>query len=138
MNEYINSRLLLVEAALAQALDKVEAQWDPRPSVGIVLAAGGYPADYAKGDVIEGLDAAAALEGKVFHAGTALKDGKVVTAGGRVLCATAMGASVDAAQQQAYKLAAKIDWKGCFYRTDIGSVPLLANVVRTTGQLHLQ
>jgi len=115
-----SSLVLLVEAALAQALDKVEAQWDPRPSVGIVLAAGGYPADYAKGDVIEGLDAAAALEGKVFHAGTALKDGKVVTAGGRVLCATAMGASVDAAQQQAYKLAAKIDWKGCFYRTDIG------------------
>ena len=115
-----SSLVLLVEAALAQALDKVEAQWDPRPSVGIVLAAGCYPADYVKGDVIEGLDAAATLEGKVFHAGTALKDGKVVTAGGRVLCATAMGASVDAAQQQAYKLAAKIDWKGCFYRTDIG------------------
>ena len=115
-----SSLVLLVEAALAQALDKVEAQWDPRPSVGIVLAAGGYPADYAKGDVIEGLDAAAVLEGKVFHAGTALKDGKVVTAGGRVLCATAMGASVDAAQQQAYALAKKIDWKGCFYRTDIG------------------
>src|SRR5471032_1030635 len=115
-----SSLVLLVEAALAQALDKVEAQWDPRPSVGIVLAAGGYPGDYAKGDVIEGLDAAATLEGKVFHAGTALKDGQVVTAGGRVLCATAMGTSVDAAQQQAYKLAAKIDWEGCFYRKDIG------------------
>jgi len=115
-----SSLVLLVEAALAQALDKVEAQWDPRPSVGIVLAAGGYPADYAKGDLIQGLDAAATLEGKVFHAGTALKDGQVVTAGGRVLCATAMGASVDAAQQQAYKLAAKIDWQGCFYRKDIG------------------
>ncbi len=71
-----SSLVLLVEAALAQALDKVEAQWDPRPSVGIVLAAGGYPGDYAKGDVIEGLDAAAKLEGKVFHAGTALKDGQ--------------------------------------------------------------
>ncbi|WP_219093778.1 phosphoribosylamine--glycine ligase [Pseudomonas sp. UMAB-40] len=115
-----SSLVLLVEAALAQALDKVEAQWDPRPSVGIVLAAGGYPGDYAKGVAINGLDAAAALEGKVFHAGTALKDGQVVTAGGRVLCATAMGASVDAAQQQAYKLAAKIDWEGCFYRKDIG------------------
>ena len=110
----------LVEAALAQALDKVEAQWDPRPSVGIVLAAGGYPGDYAKGAAITGLDAAASLEGKVFHAGTALKDGQVVTAGGRVLCATALGNSVDAAQQQAYKLAAKIDWPGCFYRKDIG------------------
>ncbi|WP_392885095.1 phosphoribosylamine--glycine ligase [Pseudomonas migulae] len=115
-----SSLVLLVEAALAQALDKVEAQWDPRPSVGIVLAAGGYPGDYAKGVAINGLDAAAALEGKVFHAGTALKDGQVVTAGGRVLCATAMGASVDAAQQQAYQLAAKIDWEGSFYRKDIG------------------
>jgi phosphoribosylamine--glycine ligase len=115
-----SSLVLLVEAALAQALDKVEAQWDPRPSVGIVLAAGGYPGDYAKGAAINGLDAAAAIEGKVFHAGTALKDGQVVTAGGRVLCATAMGESVDAAQQQAYKLAAKIDWEGCFYRKDIG------------------
>jgi phosphoribosylamine--glycine ligase len=105
---------------LAQALDKVEAQWDPRPSVGVVLAAGGYPGDYAKGSEIRGLEAAAQLEGKVFHAGTALKDGQVVTAGGRVLCATAMGTSVDAAQQQAYKLAAEIDWAGCFYRKDIG------------------
>jgi phosphoribosylamine--glycine ligase len=115
-----SSLVLLVEAALAQALDKVEAQWDPRPSVGIVLAAGGYPGDYAKGAAINGLDAAAGLEGKVFHAGTALKDGNVVTAGGRVLCATAMGASVSEAQQQAYKLAAAIDWAGCFYRKDIG------------------
>ncbi|VVO21785.1 phosphoribosylamine--glycine ligase [Pseudomonas fluorescens] len=115
-----SSLVLLIEAALAQALDKVEAQWDPRPSVGIVLAAGGYPGDYAKDAVIEGLAAAAALEGKVFHAGTALKDGQVVTAGGRVLCATALGQSVEAAQQQAYTLAAKIDWQGCFYRKDIG------------------
>jgi phosphoribosylamine--glycine ligase len=115
-----SSLVLLVEAALAQALDKVEAQWDPRPSVGIVLAAGGYPGDYAKGAAINGLDAAASLEGKVFHAGTALKDGQVVTAGGRVLCATAMGASVSDAQQQAYKLAAAIDWEGSFYRKDIG------------------
>jgi len=115
-----SSLVLLVEAALAQALDKVEACWDPRPTVGVVLAAGGYPGDYAKGEVIEGLADAAALEGKVFHAGTTLKDGKVVTAGGRVLCATAIGASVADAQQQAYRLAEKIRWNGCFYRTDIG------------------
>ena len=115
-----SSLVLLVEAALAKALDKVEATWDPRPTVGVVLAAGGYPGDYAKGDVIIGLDEAATLEGKVFHAGTALKDGQVVTAGGRVLCATAIGASVADAQRQAYRLAEKIRWNGMFHRNDIG------------------
>ena len=115
-----SSLVLLIEAAFAEALDKVEAQWDPRPSLGVVLAAGGYPADYAKGDVINGLDQAAALPGKVFHAGTALKDGQIITSGGRVLCATAMGDSVSQAQQQAYALAKQIDWNGCFYRNDIG------------------
>ncbi|MFI8728739.1 phosphoribosylamine--glycine ligase [Stutzerimonas kunmingensis] len=116
-----SSLVLLVEAALAKALNKAEATWDPRPTVGVVLAAGGYPGDYAKGDVIEGLDDAAALDGKVFHAGTALNDqGQVVTAGGRVLCATAIGRTVSEAQQQAYRLAEKIHWNGCFYRKDIG------------------
>ena len=115
-----SSLVALVQAALAQTLDTVDAQWDPRPSLGIVLAAGGYPADYAKGDEIHGLDAAAALPGKVFHAGTALQDGRIVTSGGRVLCATALGDTVGDAQKQAYALAAKIDWQGCFYRKDIG------------------
>lgn len=115
-----SSLVLLVEAALAKALNKIEAQWDPRPTVGVVLAAGGYPGDYAKGDVIDGLDAAAELEGKVFHAGTTLKDGHIVTNGGRVLCATAIGASVSEAQQQAYRLAERIRWDGLFYRHDIG------------------
>ncbi len=116
-----SSLVLLVEAALAKALNKVEATWDPRPTVGVVLAAGGYPGDYAKGDVIEGLDEAAKLDGKVFHAGTALNaEGQVVTAGGRVLCATAIGRSVSEAQQQAYRLAEKIRWNSCFYRKDIG------------------
>ena len=116
-----SSLVLLVEAALAKALNKVEATWDPRPTVGVVLAAGGYPGDYAKGVVIEGLDEAAKLDGKVFHAGTALNaEGQVVTAGGRVLCATAIGRSVSEAQQQAYRLAEKIRWNGCFYRKDIG------------------
>ncbi|WP_313475212.1 phosphoribosylamine--glycine ligase [Stutzerimonas kunmingensis] len=116
-----SSLVLLVEAALAKALNKVEATWDLRPTVGVVLAAGGYPGDYAKGDVIEGLDDAAALDGKVFHAGTALNDqGQVITAGGRVLCATAIGRTVSEAQQQAYRLAEKIHWNGCFYRKDIG------------------
>jgi len=115
-----SSLVLLVEAALARALDKIEAQWDPRPSLGVVLAAGGYPGAYAKGAVISGLDAAARLPGKVFHAGTAQTDGQVVTAGGRVLCATALGGSVAEAQRNAYALAAEIDWEGCFYRRDIG------------------
>lgn len=115
-----SSLVLLVEAALAKALNKIEAQWDPRPSLGIVLAAGGYPGDYAKGDVIAGLAAASQLPGKVFHAGTALANGEVVTAGGRVLCATALGTTVCDAQQHAYALASNVSWKGSFYRTDIG------------------
>jgi phosphoribosylamine--glycine ligase len=115
-----SSLVLLVEAALAKALDKIEAQWDPRPSLGVVLAAGGYPGDYSKGAVIQGLDAAARLDGKVFHAGTAMKDGLITTSGGRVLCATAMGETVFAAQQNAYALAARVEWDGHFYRHDIG------------------
>ena len=115
-----SSLVLLIEAAFAKALNKVEAQWDPRPSLGVVLAAGGYPADYAKGATIHGLGAAAKLEGKVFHAGTALQDGQVVTNGGRVLCATALGQTVAQAQEQAYRLAKEVCWDGSFYRTDIG------------------
>lgn len=115
-----SSLVLLVEAALAKALNKIEAQWDPRPSLGVVMAAGGYPGDYAKNDAISGLQDAAALPGKVFHAGTSLKDNQVVTAGGRVLCATALGDTVVQAQQQAYALAARVNWNGAFYRKDIG------------------
>ncbi|OYW90648.1 MAG: phosphoribosylamine--glycine ligase [Pseudomonadales bacterium 32-61-5] len=114
-----SSLVALIEAALAGRLDQVTADWDPRPSLGVVLAAGGYPGDYAKGMPISGLNAGSA-EAKVFHAGTALKDGQVVTSGGRVLCATALGDSVLNAQQKAYELAAGIDWNGCFYRKDIG------------------
>ena len=113
----------LCQAALAGALDKTSAQWDPRPAVGVVLAAGGYPNEYAKGDVIQGLEAAAALPGKVFHAGTQQKDTAhdkaIVTAGGRVLCATALGESVTLAQQAAYRLADAINWPGCTKRRDI-------------------
>ncbi len=115
-----SSLVALVEAANAGTLDQVDAKWDPRCSLGVVLAAGGYPADYAKGDVIQGLDVAISDSGKVFHAGTALKDGQVTTSGGRVLCATALGNSVREAQQGAYRLAEQISWNGCFYRKDIG------------------
>jgi len=108
-------------AALAQKLDTVSTEWDQRAAVGIVLAAQGYPGDYPKGDVISGLEAAESIaDGKVFHAGTANKDGQIVTAGGRVLCATALGATVGEAQQNAYRLVKKISWPGVYYRHDIG------------------
>ncbi|MDM1717010.1 phosphoribosylamine--glycine ligase [Thiopseudomonas alkaliphila] len=115
-----SSIILLIEAALAKALDKVEAQWDPRPSLGVVIAAGGYPADYRKGDVITGLEQAAQLPGEVFHAGTQLVDQQVTVNGGRVLCATALGETVAEAQANAYKLAETIHWPDSFYRKDIG------------------
>jgi phosphoribosylamine--glycine ligase len=109
----------LCEAALDRRLDQVDAEWDSRAAVGVVLAAGGYPGDYRKGDVITGLDEAVAADAKVFHAGTASKDGQVITAGGRVLCATALGESVGEAQARAYALVAKISWEGVSYRQDI-------------------
>lgn len=115
-----SSLVELVEAALEERLDQIEARWDPRPSLGVVLAAGGYPGSYAKGATISGLDKAIAEDGKVFHAGTALDGEQIVTQGGRVLCATALGETVGAAQTRAYELAALIDWEGCFYRRDIG------------------
>lgn len=115
-----SSLVELVEAALENRLDRIQAQWDARCSLGVVLAAGGYPGTYGKGDAIEGLERAADLDGKVFHAGTSLLDGQVVTSGGRVLCATALGETVKAAQQQAYQLAERVNWNGRFYRSDIG------------------
>lgn len=108
----------LVEAALAGKLDQIQAEFDARASVGVVLAAGGYPGSYAKGDVIEGL-ALGSSSSKVFHAGTKEIDGKVTTNGGRVLCATALGNTVTEAQQNAYTLAKTISWNGMFYRDDI-------------------
>jgi phosphoribosylamine---glycine ligase len=86
-----------------------------------VLAAGGYPDTVRKGDEIHGLEAAAQLPGKIFHAGTALNaEGKVVTSGGRVLCAVGLGTTVRAAQQQAYELVGAVCWEGMQYRRDIG------------------
>ncbi len=110
----------LCNTALDRKLDTVSAEWDERAAMGVVLAAGGYPGSYNKGDVIEGLDDADSADAKVFHAGTAEKDGQVVTAGGRVLCATALGTSVSEAQAKAYALADKISWNGMFMRRDIG------------------
>lgn len=112
-------------AAINGELDTQQTTWDPRPSVGIVLAAGGYPNGYNKGDIISGLpdlnpsEADALISEKVFHAGTQKIDSNICTNGGRVLCATALGGTVLEAQQQAYKLASSISWNGMFFRDDI-------------------
>ncbi|MEW7974674.1 MAG: phosphoribosylamine--glycine ligase [Candidatus Thiodiazotropha endolucinida] len=106
-------------AALDGRLDKERTEWDSRASVGIVLAAGGYPGPYEKGKVISGLPDSGDPSCKVFHAGTGLDDDRVVTTGGRVLCATALGESVTSAQQSAYVLTRSIHWDDVYYRTDI-------------------
>ncbi|MCG6938192.1 MAG: phosphoribosylamine--glycine ligase [Gammaproteobacteria bacterium] len=106
--------------AIEGKLDQSEIVWDARTSLGVVLAAGGYPDSYNKGDVISGLEDTETESTKVFHAGTAEKDGHVVTNGGRVLCAVALGSSVTEAQQLAYQVVNKIHWKNMYYRTDIG------------------
>ncbi|KHN52746.1 phosphoribosylamine--glycine ligase [Pectobacterium fontis] len=113
----------LVELCLAACdgtLDQKDSIWDERPSLGVVLAAGGYPADYNTDDVISGLPQQDAEDGKVFHAGTKLNGMNVVTNGGRVLCVTALGNTVAEAQQRAYEIAAGIQWQGVFCRKDIG------------------
>ncbi len=117
----LNSDLtLLCEAALAGRLDRVRADWDARAALGVVMAAAGYPDSVRTGDVLEGLEQAAHLPGKIFHAGTRLLDGRIVTSGGRVLCAVGLGESVAAAQREAYALAGAVHWNGAHYRRDIG------------------
>ena len=110
----------LCEAALDGTLGEAEVRWDPRVALGVVMAAGGYPDAYRKGDPITGLEAAAALPGKVFHAGTRIDGTRTVTAGGRVLCAVGLGDTVSAAQLQAYNLVHAIHWNLVQYRLDIG------------------
>jgi phosphoribosylamine--glycine ligase len=106
--------------AVEGRLSRVSAEWDERAALGVVLAAGGYPFDYDKGDEIEGLPEREGADTKVFHAGTARSDGKIVTAGGRVLCVCALGESVLEAQRKAYEKVREIRWENMYYRTDIG------------------
>ncbi|MBA4501395.1 phosphoribosylamine--glycine ligase [Marinobacterium marinum] len=114
-----SSLVELCLAALDRKLDQTTADWDERKSVGVVMAAGGYPGDYTKGDVIS-LPESCPEGSKIFHAGTKLDDnGNVVTAGGRVLCITALGESVTEAQQRAYELLKDVSWKDAYFRTDI-------------------
>lgn len=113
----------LVELCLAAVngkLDSIQSKWDPRPALGVVMAANGYPGKYTTHDEIHGLPLNSTPDSKVFHAGTVLENGKVYTHGGRVLCVTALGNSVLQAQQYAYALLKPIHWRGCFYRHDIG------------------
>ncbi len=112
----------LCEAALDKRLHQVQTDWDPRPALGVVLAAGGYPDAYRKGDIISGLNglAMATPDAKVFHAATIEKDNAIATAGGRVLCACALGNTVSEAQARAYALVKQIHWDGMYYRADIG------------------
>ncbi|PCJ23797.1 MAG: phosphoribosylamine--glycine ligase [SAR86 cluster bacterium] len=106
-------------AALDQTLDTQKAEWDSRSAVGVVLASGGYPFSYNKGDKISGLHDTANDKQKVFHAGTAEQDGEIVSNGGRVLCATALGNTVSNAQAAAYELVNQINWDNVYFRTDI-------------------
>jgi phosphoribosylamine---glycine ligase len=106
-------------AALNGNLDKMQAVWDPRTALGVVMASRNYPEDYPTGEVIKGLSSID-KSAKVFHAGTTQKDHQVVTNGGRVLCVTALGKTIEQAQQQAYLAAEKIHWPSSFYRRDIG------------------
>lgn len=110
----------LCEAALGGRLNKVKAEWDTRPALGVVLAAGGYPGEYKQGDPIMGLPPFPMDHVKVFHAGTAEQDGKIVTNGGRVLCVTAVDVTLADARQRAYHIAEGIHWPGRFFRKDIG------------------
>jgi len=118
----LDSDLLdLVVAAIDGRLHETEARWNPRPSLGVVMAASPYPDTPRTGDVIHGLDAPQPAHAKVFQAGTALDgEGRVVTAGGRVLCVCALGETVADAQREAYAAVAKIGWDGEFHRNDIG------------------
>ena len=110
----------LCEAALAGELDKTSSDWDERAALGVVLAAGGYPDAYQKGAVISGLPTEEHEDSKVFHAATQQVGNDLVTAGGRVLCACALGHDIKEAQSKAYALANNIHWDNVYYRTDIG------------------
>jgi phosphoribosylamine---glycine ligase len=106
--------------ALAGDLGGVHLEWDERVALGVVMAAGGYPERYRQGDVIDGLTDVDGDDLKVFHSGTRLANGRVVTGGGRVLCVVGMGADVAAAQQRAYEGVGRIHWRDRYFRRDIG------------------
>jgi phosphoribosylamine---glycine ligase len=113
--------LPVLEATTQGTLGEVRVEWDERPAVCVVMASAGYPGDYETGREISGLDAGQREEVQVFHAGTALRDGKTVTSGGRVLGVTALGATIDTAISNAYDAVGRISWEGVHFRRDIGA-----------------
>ncbi len=110
----------LSSAALDGTLSRFQGEWDERAALGVVMAAGGYPGSYRRGDPIRGLPEDEQDDLKIFHAGTAIRDGRVVTNGGRVLCVTALGRTVAEAQSRAYEQVRNISWEDAYFRTDIG------------------
>ena len=110
----------LIEAALDRRLGNIQAEWDPRVALGVVMTAGGYPGEYRHGDVVRGIPERLPEHQKVFHAGTARDGNTIVTSGGRVLCTVALGNTVTEAQREAYRLAGEIEWRDLYYRKDIG------------------
>ena len=120
----------LIETALNGRLHQVRVDWDTRPALGVVMAAGGYPAKYHKGDVVSGLPPHETVDTKIFHAGTVKRDGQIVTNGGRVLCVAALGDSVRLAQQRAYEIVRQIHWENASFRRDIG----FRAIARETGR----
>ncbi len=115
----------VLEATIDGKLSSMKVEWDPRSTVCVVMASGGYPGNYEKGKMISGLEDAAKVPGTfVFHAGTALKEGKVITNGGRVLGVTALGEGIRGAIEKAYEAVGKISWEGACYRKDIGQKAL--------------
>ncbi len=120
MQRLLSDLSALCEAAIEGRLDQSQALWDPRPALGIVLAAEGYPESYSSGFKIKGLEQDFGKDIKVFHAGTKFEHGNITTSGGRVLCVSALGDSVSAARESAYTAIQQITWQGSFYRSDIG------------------
>ena len=113
--------ITLILSALSGKLNQMKSEWNPRAALTVVLTAGGYPAQYQKGDLIQGLNQPSFPDIKVFHAGTRAINDQILTDGGRVLSVTALGKDLHEAQQKAYQLAQLITWPNCYYRHDIGS-----------------
>ena len=123
----------ICNATLDGSLKNVKAEWDERAALGVVMAAGGYPNGYARGKVIVGLDEANSDTQKVFHAGTAMNGGDVVTSGGRVLCVVGLGHTVAKAASEAYAAVDKICWEDVYLRRDIGHRAIARERARERG-----